>query len=123
MEAREFFIGGGFLGAAAGESQYGCENRYLVEQKPVEHNLNANNFTVDELLDFSKHDEVGAEDFFDGATGRSSAVTAVDSCNSSVSGGQFGGNFSCCSFTDAPFITSELCVPVITLIFTDYVGL
>ncbi|XP_019193034.1 PREDICTED: GATA transcription factor 9-like [Ipomoea nil] len=109
MEAREFVIGGGFLGAAAGESQYGCENRYLVEHKSAEHSLNANNFTVDELLDFSKHDEVTADDFFDdSAAGRSSTVAAVDSCKS---GGQFSGNFSCGSFTDTPFSTSELCIP------------
>lgn len=111
MEAREFFTGAGFLGAAAGESQYGCENRYLVEQKSAEHSLNANNFTVDELLDFSKHDEVTADDFFDSAAGRPSTVAGVDSCNSSVSGGQFSGNFSCGSFTDAAFSASELCVP------------
>lgn len=54
--------------------------------------------------------------FFDSIAGNSndsSTVTVVDSCNSSVSGGdgQFNGNLSCRSFTDAPFPSSELCVP------------
>ncbi|KAL2516229.1 GATA transcription factor 9-like [Forsythia ovata] len=55
--------------------------------------------------------------FFDslaGNSGDSSVVTAVDSCNSSVSGGgdgQSNGNVSCRSFTDSQFSGQELCVP------------
>lgn len=88
-------------------------------------NFNHNNnggvhFTVDDLLDFSKEDETMTDAFFDtlaGNSGDSSTVTAVDSCNSSVSGGgdgQFNGNVSCRSFNDSQFSGNELCVPVIS---------
>lgn len=105
MEASDFFVSGYF--SNAGDQQ----------------NPNNNNFTVDDLLDFSKEDEVMTDAFFDSITANSadsSTVTVVDSCNSSVSGenGHFNGNISCRSFTDAPFPSSELCVPVITLLFT-----
>ncbi|GFQ00227.1 gata transcription factor 9 [Phtheirospermum japonicum] len=55
--------------------------------------------------------------FFDslaGNSGDSSTVTAVESCNSSVSGGgdgQFNGNVSCRSFNESQFSGNELCVP------------
>lgn len=84
-------------------------------------NLNNNNnngvhFIVDDLLDFSKADETMTDVFFDGFggnSGDSSAVTVVDSCNSSVSGGdgQFSGNVSCRSFKESQFCSNELCVP------------
>ncbi|XP_009628152.1 GATA transcription factor 12-like [Nicotiana tomentosiformis] len=100
MEASDFFVSGYF--SNAGDEQNS--------------NNNNNNFTVDDLLDFSKEDEVMTDAFFDSFTGNSadsSTVTVVDSCNSSVSGenGHFNGNISCRSFTDAPFPSSELCVP------------
>ncbi|PHT88832.1 hypothetical protein T459_10938 [Capsicum annuum] len=110
MEASDFFVSGFF--SHAGDEQNpnnnNCNNN---------NNSNGNNFIVDELLDFPNEDEVMADAFFDSITGNNSAdsstVTVVDSCNSSVSGGdaQFNGNLSCRSFTDAPFPTSELCVP------------
>ncbi|KAL8043211.1 hypothetical protein ABFX02_09G104300 [Erythranthe guttata] len=74
-------------------------------------------FIVDDLLDFSKADETMTDAFFDtlaGNSGDSSTVTAVDSCNSSVSGGgdgQFNGDVSCRSFNDTQFSGNELCVP------------
>ncbi|XP_057773119.1 GATA transcription factor 9-like [Salvia miltiorrhiza] len=86
-------------------------------------NLNGNNnnngahFTVDDLLDFSKEDETMTDVFFEslpGNSGDSSTVTAVDSCNSSVSGGgdgQFNGNISCRSYNEPQFSGNELCVP------------
>lgn len=80
-------------------------------------NGNGAHFTVDDLLDFSKEDVAMTDAFFDslaGNSGDSSAVTAVDSCNSSVSGGgdgQFNGNVSCRSFTDSQLSGNELCVP------------
>lgn len=79
-------------------------------------------FTVDDLLDFSKEDETMTDAFFDslpGNSGDSSTVTAVDSCNSPVSGGgdaQFNGNVSCRSFNESQFSGNELCVPVITCV-------
>lgn len=86
-------------------------------------NFNTNNnnngvhFMVDDLLDFSKEDETMTDAFFEslpGNSGDSSTVTAVDSCNSSVSGGgdgQFNGNVSCRSFNESQFSGNELCVP------------
>lgn len=80
-------------------------------------NGNGAHFTVDDLLDFSKEDVAMTDAFFDslaGNSGDSSAVTAVGSCNSSVSGGgdgQFNGNVSCRSFTDSQLSGNELCVP------------
>ncbi|KAL8465961.1 hypothetical protein ACS0TY_035170 [Phlomoides rotata] len=80
-------------------------------------NNGVHNFIVDDLLDFSKEDETMTDAFFDtlpGNSGDSSTVTAVDSCNSSVSGGgegQFNGNVSCRSFNESQFPGSELCVP------------
>ncbi|KAL3511753.1 hypothetical protein ACH5RR_024470 [Cinchona calisaya] len=106
MEASsEFFIGGYF--GHAGDNEF--------DQKPME-NQNINNFTVDDLLDFPKEDEVMTDAFFDSITGNStdsSSLTVVDSCNSSVSGAdtQFNGNLSCRNFTDTQFSGSELCVP------------
>ncbi|XP_075494340.1 GATA transcription factor 9-like [Primulina tabacum] len=81
-------------------------------------NLNNNgvHFMVDDLLDFSKADETVTDGFFDslgGNSGYSSTVTVVDSCNSSVSGGdgQFNGNVSRRSFNEPQFCSNELCVP------------
>ncbi|XP_073309734.1 GATA transcription factor 9-like [Primulina huaijiensis] len=79
-------------------------------------NNNGVHFMVDDLLDFSKADETVTDVFFDslgGNSGDSSTVTAVDSCNSSVSGGdgQFNGNVSCRSFNESQFCSNELCVP------------
>ncbi|XP_075503702.1 GATA transcription factor 9-like [Primulina tabacum] len=81
-------------------------------------NLNNNgaHFMVDDLLDFSKADETMTDSFLDnlgGNSGYSSTVTAVDSCNSSVSAGegQFNGKVSCRSFNESQFCSNELCVP------------
>ncbi|CAA0837283.1 GATA transcription factor 9 [Striga hermonthica] len=70
-------------------------------------------FTVDDLLDFSKEDETIADAFPDGLAGNpgdSSTVTAVDSCNSSVSGGG-SSSPSCRSFNETQFPGDELCIP------------
>ena len=116
MEAADFFVGGYFGGA--GDNKFPSETRYF-DQKPLDNNNN-NQFTIDDLLDFSKEDEVMTEAFFDSITGNSansSTMTVTDSCNSSVSGNeqpQFSGNISSRSFTDSQFSGGELCVPVIT---------
>lgn len=110
MEASSEFFAGGYFGhaaAAAGDNEF--------DQKSME-NQNINNFKVDDLLDFPKEDEVMTDAFFDSITGNSadsSSLTVVDSCNSSVSGGDapFNGNLSCRSFTDSQFSGSGLCVP------------
>lgn len=81
-------------------------------------NNNGVHFIVDDLLDFSKEDETMTDALFEslpGNSGDSSTVTAVDSCNSSISGGgdgQFSGNISCRSFNESQFSGNELCVPV-----------
>lgn len=116
MAARGLFIDGGYL-LPAGEAEFSSESRYVLEGKAaVENNSNnANNFPVDDLLNFSVEDEVMTDGFFDSVAGDSSTVTGVDSCNSSISGGgcNFNGNLGCRSFTDAPFpASSEICVPV-----------
>ncbi|XP_027124568.1 GATA transcription factor 9-like [Coffea arabica] len=110
MEASsEFFVGGYFSHAGDNEFDHkSMENQNITG--------NSNNFTVDDLLDFPKEDEVMTDAFFDsitGNSGESSSLTVVDSCNSSVSGGdrQFNGNISCRSFTDTQFSGTELCVP------------
>lgn len=79
-------------------------------QKPGE------NFTVDDLLDFSNEDAVMTDGFFDNVAGNSndsSTVTAVDSYNSG-DGAQFSGIIGSRSFGDSQF-SGDLCVPVISL--------
>ncbi|CAI9114197.1 OLC1v1014858C1 [Oldenlandia corymbosa var. corymbosa] len=111
MEASSEFFVGGYYGHTGGAE---------FEQKPFDNissnNNNNNNFAVDDLLDLPKEDEIMTDAFFDSITGNSgeSSLTVVDSCNSSVSGGdvgQFNGDISCRSFTDTQFSGSELCVP------------
>ncbi|KAH7866007.1 hypothetical protein Vadar_014178 [Vaccinium darrowii] len=102
MQAPEYFVDGYF---SAG-------NCYFDKKPTADSNVGNHHFTVDDLLDFSKADEVvmGEGNVFDNVKGNSaesSGVTAVDSCNSSVSGGepQFSGGFA-----DGHF-SGELCVP------------
>ncbi|TMX02280.1 hypothetical protein EJD97_022099 [Solanum chilense] len=107
MEASDLFVSGFFSHAGDEQIPNNINNNI---------NNNCNNFSVDDLLVIPKDDEVMADAFFNSITGNSadsSTVTVVDSCNSSVSGGdgQFNGNLSGRSFTDAPFPNSELCVP------------
>lgn len=105
MELPEFYVGGYF------DDHLSPEKRQLVDQKPP---AGGEQFTVDDLLDFSNEDALVTDGFFDstvaGNSTESSTVTAVDSCNSSVSGGepQFSGNRS---FGDSQF-SGDLCVPV-----------
>lgn len=104
MEVPEYFVGGYF---GAGGDQFSTEKRHGGDQKPGEP------FAIDDLLDFSNADAMIMSDgFFDNAAGNStdsSTVTAVDSCNSSISGGDnhFSGGFG------DPQFSGELCVPVI----------
>ncbi|CAN6700993.1 unnamed protein product [Malus baccata var. baccata] len=99
MELPEFYRGGYFNGGAA---------KLSPGDKPT-----GGDFTVEDLLDFSNEDPfvTTAADGggFHGPAAESSAVTAVDSCNSSVSGGEphFSGNRS---FDDSQF-SGDLCVP------------
>lgn len=112
MEEPNFFMGDYF---GAGECSFG-------HQKTTDMiNNNNNQFIIDDLLvDFPNHDDVVLNDaFFDNVIGNSadsSTVTAVDSCNSSVSGSEapFSGNPSSRSFSESKFSGDELCLPVIT---------
>ncbi|KAF4362156.1 hypothetical protein F8388_024008 [Cannabis sativa] len=103
MEVPEYLVGGYF---GAGAVDFSNEKR-LSEQKSSEH------FTIDDLLDFSHEEPMVTDGFFDNVacnnSTESSTVTAVDSCNSSISGGehQFPGNRS---FGDSQF-SGDLCVP------------
>ncbi|KAK4760765.1 hypothetical protein SAY87_005658 [Trapa incisa] len=76
----------------------------------------AEQFAIEDLFDFSKEDVMASGDgLLDSVVANSaddSTVTAVDSCNSSLSGGnrQFSGSFGCRSLGISSF-SSELCVP------------
>lgn len=97
---------GNYFGAA--DAQFLSENCYFNQNQQTDNN---NQFAIDDLLlDFPKEDDVMNDAFFHSIAADSSPVTAVDSCNSSVS-----GNISSSSFTDAQFSSSELCVPVILI--------
>ncbi|XP_038899153.1 GATA transcription factor 9-like [Benincasa hispida] len=102
MELNKFLIGGYFDG---GVGEFSPE-----KTKAAEH------FTIDDLLDFSNEDAIMTDGFFDyvaGSSTDSSTVTAVDSCNSSVSGGDhhhFHGNIGSRSFDESQF-SGDLCVP------------
>ncbi|KAI3684231.1 hypothetical protein L6452_33452 [Arctium lappa] len=105
MEKPNFFTGDYF---GAGESYFG-------HQKPTDIN---NQFIIDDLLvDFPNNDDVVLDDaFFDNVNGHSadsSTVTAVDSCNSSVSGSEapFSGKVCSRRFSESQFSGVELCLP------------
>ncbi|XP_022153555.1 GATA transcription factor 4-like [Momordica charantia] len=103
MEVPEY-LDGGYYGTGAG--QFSPE----MQKSAADH------FAVDEyLLDFSNEDVAMTSGFFDNVAGNSSdssTVTAVESCNSSVSGGdnRLSGNFGSGSLCEAQF-SSELCIP------------
>ncbi|KAK8630054.1 hypothetical protein V6N13_078865 [Hibiscus sabdariffa] len=101
MEAGDFFVGGYYGGASAVD--FSPENRMSVEQKLGE------NFTVEDLLDFSNEEAVvGGDRFFDNVAGNSTDSSTV-TCNSSVSGGE--NHFSEANFAHSSQFSGELCVP------------
>jgi hypothetical protein len=118
MEAPDYFVGGYYgAGVHGGIDQFSPEKRHGhgggVDQKPCE------TFAIDDLLDFSNADAIMSDGFFDNVAGNStdsSNVTAVDSCNSSGSGGdnRFGGTIVPYGFSGDVQLNGELCVPVIT---------
>lgn len=109
MEAQDYFVGGYY---GAGENQFSPEKRHGDQKPPCEP------FAIDDLLDFSNADVIMSDGFFDnnvaGNSTDSSNVTAVDSCNSSGSGGdnRFGGTIVPYGFSGDVQLTGELCVPV-----------
>ncbi|XVF74523.1 hypothetical protein PTKIN_Ptkin13bG0117200 [Pterospermum kingtungense] len=100
MEAGDFYVGGYYGAAASGD--FSPEKRMSVEQKLAE------NFTVDDLLDFSNEDAIINDGFFDNVAGNSIDSSTV-TCNSSVSGGD--NHFSSVNFPHSSQFSSELCVP------------
>ncbi|MED6197352.1 hypothetical protein PIB30_055768 [Stylosanthes scabra] len=97
----EYFMAGYF---AVTPDELSPEKRH-ADQKPGEV------FTIDDLLDFSNAnaDSITSDGFFNNTAGNStdvSVVTAVDSCNSSIS----GSSFRCFAAVDPQF-SSEFCVP------------
>ncbi|XP_052209052.1 GATA transcription factor 12-like [Diospyros lotus] len=92
-------------------AQFTPEKRHADAKPP-----SADHFIIEDLLDFPTDDSPGVADAADvlpGTSTESSTVTAVDSCNSSFSGGDppFSGDIACRSgFPDAP-LSGDLCVP------------
>lgn len=108
MEAPEYFVGGYF--GAGGADQFSPPEKRHSDQKPGEP------FAIDDLLDFSHADAIMSDGFFDNVTGNStdsSTVTAVDSCNSSISGrdNRFAAAIVPRAFATDPHFSGELCVP------------
>jgi len=108
MEAPEYFVGGYY--AAGGADQFSQPEKRHADQKIGEP------FAIDDLLDFSHADAIMSDGFFDNVAGNStdsSTVTAVDSCNSSISGSdnRFAAAIVPRGFGDPQF-SGELCVPV-----------
>ncbi|KAJ4958801.1 hypothetical protein NE237_025912 [Protea cynaroides] len=104
MEAPKY-IGGNWR---AGNSQITTEIRHNDPKS-------GDNFFIDDLLNFSNEDVIVNDGTFNSVTGNStdsSTVTAVDSCNSSFSGGDihYSGDLGCSNFADAQF-SGDLCVP------------
>ncbi|XP_022777190.1 GATA transcription factor 12-like [Durio zibethinus] len=100
MEAGDFYVGGYYGGAAGGD--FSQEKRMSVEQKLAE------NFTVDDLLDFSNEDAIISDGFVDNVNGNSNDSSTV-TCNSSVSGGD--NHFSSTNMPHPSQFSGELCVP------------
>ncbi|XP_061367545.1 GATA transcription factor 9-like [Gastrolobium bilobum] len=101
MEAPEYYVGGYF--GAGGADQFSAPEKRHGDQKPGEP------FAIDDLLDFSNADVIMSDGFFENVAGNStdsSTVTAVDSCNSSISNIVPRGGF-----TGDPQFSGELCVP------------
>ncbi|MBA0643702.1 hypothetical protein Goklo_027967, partial [Gossypium klotzschianum] len=89
MEAADFFVGGYYDGAA-GDS-------FLPEQKPPE------NFTVDDLLDFSNEDAIISDCFLDNVAANSTDSSTV------TTGGD--SHFSSANVPHFSQFSGELCVP------------
>lgn len=105
MEASVFFNGGYYEG---GVDQFSPKKRHFEQ-------MTAENFVVEDLLDFSNEGTMMTDDFLDSSTGNSnesSTFTTVDSCNSTGSGekAHFSANLSCRSFSNTQ-LSGELCVP------------
>ncbi|XWS16307.1 hypothetical protein CRYUN_Cryun34aG0073800 [Craigia yunnanensis] len=100
METGDFFVGGYYGGAAGGD--FSQEKRMSAEKKLEE------NFTVDDLLDFSNEDTIISDGFFDNVGGNSTDTSTV-TCNSSVPGGD--NRFSSANLPYSSQFSGELCVP------------
>ncbi|XP_043706240.1 GATA transcription factor 12 [Telopea speciosissima] len=107
MEAPKYLHGGY---CRAGNSQFTTEIRHN-DPKSGDH------FFIDDLLDFSNEEAILNDGTFNSVTVTgnstdSSTVTAVDSCNSSFSGGDlhYSGDLGCRNLADAQF-SGDLCVP------------
>lgn len=98
----------------SGSADYGAGGAECSPEKKA-----AEQFAIDELLDFSNEDAMASGDgFLDNVaatSGDSSIVTAIESCNSSLSGGenQFSGSLGFRSLCGSSF-SGELCFPVMT---------
>ncbi|KAK7389575.1 hypothetical protein VNO78_24729 [Psophocarpus tetragonolobus] len=107
MEAPKYFVGGYF--GAGGPEQFSSPEKRLVDPKTEP-------FAIDDLLDFSHADAIMSDSFFDNVAGNSadsSTVTAIHSCNSSISGSdnRYASAIVPRGFSGDPQFSGELCVP------------
>ncbi|GMI93780.1 GATA transcription factor 9 [Hibiscus trionum] len=100
MEVGDFIVGGFYGGAAGGD--FSPVKMLSGERKLSE------NFTVDDLLDFSNEDAVMSDGFFENVAGNSTD-SSTGTCNSSVSGGD--NHFSVANISHSSQFSGELCVP------------
>ncbi|OVA20249.1 zinc finger protein [Macleaya cordata] len=117
MEAPEFFHGG-YSSCRTLNAQFTPEKRHAATDHKLSSGGAADQFIIEDLLDFSNEDAILGDGTFDcittgNSTDSASSVTFVDSsCNSSISGNDpnFSGDFGSRDFPDAPF-SNDLCVP------------
>ncbi|KAE8705159.1 GATA transcription factor 4 [Hibiscus syriacus] len=100
MEVGDFVVGG-FYGGAAGDD-ISPAKMLSAERKLSE------NFTVDDLLDFSNEDAVMSDGFFENVAGISTDSSTF-TCNSSVSGGD--NHIYAANIPHSSQFSGELCVP------------
>ncbi|KAG4178810.1 hypothetical protein ERO13_A10G066600v2 [Gossypium hirsutum] len=100
MEVGDFFVGG-FYGGAAG-NDFSPLKMMSTERKLPE------NFTVDDLLDFSNEDAIINDGFLENVAGNSTDSSTV-TCNFSVSG--CDNHLSPVNLPHSSQFSGELCVP------------
>lgn len=94
------------------------KQRQFSDSKPP-----GDHFIIEDLLDFPNDDVIVTEgtalDNVTGTSTDSSAVTVVDSCNSSFSGNEprFSGNLA------DPHFSNDLCVPVINSLIYMHINI
>lgn len=101
---------------ASPAAYYNKIQQFTPEKRQSDTKSTGEHFIIEDLLDFPNDDVLVTDATFDNVTGTStdsSAVTVVDSCNSSVSANEphFNGNLA-----DHAQFSNDLCVPVICVL-------